>query len=281
MRKCFTAVVALGVLLGFAAAKVQAQTPGTLHVILVGDTLDDRLGTGIVTALAAWTERFKEIETKIAPFKTQLYVLKGTQCSNSDITATCNSLKVGANDAVMYLHQSHGFYNKKEQTDIWPALWVERQGNKQNIELVTIYQRLAAKNPRLLIVAADCCNSYTDNAHVPKKDPVSLDMDLSAAQYKALFVTSRGTYLASGSKVGSVSWFNNRGGFFTVALQTEIWNAANRDMTGVPTWDSIFTTVCGRDLTKGQSIGADTWMMADQAVGYALPRNQFSQFQKK
>lgn len=157
-----------------------------------------------------------------------LQILKDHKCSSTAIKATCNAMKVDPTDAVFFWYNGHGFISPKEQASNWPALYLEYQGDKTNLELASIYQMRIAKKPRLLLVSADLCSSFSTDGHVPKLVPVGRGKeDRSAQQYTQLFVVSQGAYIASGSQKGLPTWTGPNGSYYTMAMRAEVYNTAH------------------------------------------------------
>ncbi len=244
--------------------------PPAIHLIIVGDTLTTELG--VENDLKRWCREFYEIKnnTGIVPsivlLASETETLKDRAQSIQDLTGTqvlkidtsvqevlnqCDQLSINSDDAVVFYYGGHGFRTDQVQGK-WPAMQLHQMqdGRKRRagLPLKQVFDKLSAKNPRLLLVIADCCNDWLPVEIAPPLAYAYEGLVNHEKFYKKLYLDSRGHYLASGCKEGQKSRSNSDvGGFFTNSFfsQVEKDTIYIEDSPYIvePTWDSIFTAI--------------------------------------
>lgn len=233
-----------------AAVGIILLAPGntiasTLYAVIAADTRDASIGTTVSVDLKRVTEELKLIVDYTG------LTLARTDC---DFTADWVITAVNAlpamtdDDVVLFYYSGHGFRMASMDTP-WPALYVDGKG----VLLSEVYTAIKAKNPGLLLVLGDCCNSYVSEGGVALV-PVNRDalpQAIVAEHYKTLYLKSKGSYIASGCSKGEYSYCNtNVGGYFTDSLLHKMWDEIYTD--GDPAWDSIFANVTSTALGGGK-----------------------------
>ncbi|TGN20968.1 caspase family protein [Leptospira idonii] len=217
----------------------------TLHFLVMADTHDETIGKSVKKDF----KNLKDLAQKIASntgMTLNLTAYEGNDFSLKNANRAINSISPDQNDAVIVYISAHGFRERDSATK-WPNIYFPEG---EYLEENDIYKRLAKKKPRLLIVLADVCNSYTDDdGSVPNVIPRSLN-DKEAENYTTLFVNSKGAIVASSSKPGQASIAESKGGSYTLAVLNALKNAVKS--SSPPRWADIMKT-SGKPIGSGSS----------------------------
>jgi len=208
----------------------------TLHAILVGDTNDQSIGRSVETDLSNFNKLLRSIEenTGLAVQKTTVTGGElGRGKGRDTVLQKLQNLTVaGGQDLVIFLYSGHGGRMSTKQTK-WPSLGVEGVSTSPDrlLDLDLVFDELQKKNPRLLIVLADACNSVID---VQRSFEKNTEL---AESYRKLFLGYQGTIIASSSKMGQYSYGNPEvGGLFI----RQWLDSLNKNLaTANPTWEGL------------------------------------------
>lgn len=205
--------------------------PATMHVIFVINTADK--GIGCENDLKNWESLIPEIRTHTG-LKIETHYLKDSKWSDSDVTREISQLKPAPDDVVLFYYSGHGFRFQEGQKDEWP--WLALQDSSKS--LYSVYSSLYQKKARLLLVIADCCNSYCPGSPPKVEAKAKVADGIISENYKNLFVTGKGAVLASGCIPGQYSWGGDPdGGAFTSTLLKNIRLSVRGEKS---TWKQIF-----------------------------------------
>lgn len=222
------------IVLGLLAAPVGAAD---LHFILVAETNDPAIGTidDLVNA-RAWAETIAA-NTGLA--------LNLQTCAGDDVTLlrvsqVVNNLDVTSDDVVYFYYSGHGGNPDHRK---WPVMYFLSSiaSGGGGVAFDDVVTALQAKGPRLLIVLADCCNNYFDEAgrYAPRFDAGSPN-PLEIENFRRLFVDFEGTVLASGSSPGEYSLGGEGfGGLFTNTFM-DVFMGLARTRSDL-TWDEVLS----------------------------------------
>lgn len=259
------------------------ETPAAIHMIIVGDISESKMGVEV--DLKRWCREFYEIKNHtgttpsvvlfcdandaIQDRSDSIEAITGSTVLKTDksvdaVLKACDDLVINPNDTVIFYFGGHGF-RTDEVVGKWPAILLHKNVDgwpkKTGVPLTRIFKKLSAKNPRLLLVMADCCNDWRP---VPIAPPVALGWETPVPRdlsYKKLFLESKGHYLASGCLQNQKSRSDAKvGGYFTSQFFDSLEvNAVDATSTGTSSssWDSIFTSVSKVKLWKSPENAAD------------------------
>ncbi len=174
-----------------------------LHFFLLCDTLDPSIGTptDLVNA-QAWAQTIAD-NTGLTLRMNALY---GTNLTAANAKAALNTVQPAEDDTVFFLYSGHGGNPGSLK---WPIFYFLSDPNtmpdEQRLSFDQVVQILRPKNPRLLFILADACNSFPNQSgHWPPTAPVPTDPAVTQA-FIDLFVGFRGEVLTSASKPGQYS----------------------------------------------------------------------------
>ncbi len=205
----------------------------TMHAIFVINTEDK--GIGCEYDMKNWETLLPEIK-KYSGMTITTHYLKDKNWSETAVNKKIAQIKPGADDVVLFYYSGHGFRFQQGQKDQWPYLALQ-EGVKS---LQTIYTELYKKNPRLLIVVSDCCNSFCPGSPPKVQSRAAISETKIAENYKILFLKSKGAIIASGCTPGQYSYGGAPdGGAYTSTLLKNIKLSVRGDNSS---WKQIFET---------------------------------------
>lgn len=227
-------------------ASVGASRAAEVHFIVAADTLDESIGESVKIDARRVAFEMEKVE-KYTSLKVRRRVIAGEQLTRDNVLNAVQSVQCSQEDVVFFYYSGHGF-RLQNMGDRWPAISLRQQ---QGVETSRLYNILSSKNPRLLLVIADCCNNVIPDGviNLSRAKP-DLDSPAARSAYQSLFERSRGGIIASSSQPGQVSQGNNRdGGLFTVQFVSSLQTWLSNDSA---TWSQIFRVAC-REIHLGQS----------------------------
>lgn len=241
----------------------------TLHALLIGDSHDDELGEAIIEDLNRMHKAIKKISNITGLDKNEIRLM-GNKATRQQVVETLELLKIASDDVVIVYFTMHG-YRSKNKSSRWPDLFfgVDNAG----VDLNYFSAIVEEKNPRLLIVLADCCNAYVSPGEISstwRKKNISRSKSLRrkaiASNYQRLFLNTCGTIIASGSQPGEPSYGSDEeGSLFTLAFVEVLEEAVNDEDRA--SWQSIFDEI--EEYIENESID-DEDMDEPQTPQYLL-----------
>ena len=138
-----------------------------------------------------------------------------------------------------FYYSGHGYNNKQDK---WPTFAL----NDGYLWMTDVVRELKKKNPKLLMVVGECCNSYMDSDNLPS----IRNNSLSSSNCKKLFRDFQGrkTILMSSSIQGQLSWSSlTKGSLHGICFRNAFYKFAN-SANANPSWNSILEET--KRLTK-------------------------------
>jgi hypothetical protein len=224
-------------------------TKSTLYLIQVTNSMDATLGLGFYEnhkmikslfsdAAATCNINFKSIE------------VMGADYSKANVIKTIADFNPGPNDIVIFYYSGHG-YRYDDQTSDWPRMCLSNTyQTKEELHAASlsldddVYKPLAAKNPHLLLVIGECCNTSVGTTPSMKDPNVQMVqggyiMDPNAV--KSLFKQSGKLLLATSKPYESTWYYQTIGGCFGNNFVSAISKETNFTNTNSSVnWKSIF-----------------------------------------
>lgn len=152
----------------FAAAAVQgsvaAQTP-QLHFLGIADTEAKGVGEHVEAALSRTTSAM--LGQMPSQRRKEHAALIGPQCNIETIKETVQALPVAKGDTVIVYYAGHGAFDKTNGTLFMP----ERNPGKA-LRMRSVMEWVKHKEPHLLIMLVDCCQTPVSGDAVKKKQMV-------------------------------------------------------------------------------------------------------------
>jgi hypothetical protein len=235
-------------LCGFNVARAQ-----TIHAILVTDTLDGSIGTGISENRQNLKSFLLNVQSLTGLDVTTTEV-SGAEFNCKSIVSALNDLTLSADDTVLFYYSGHGSRENSSQTK-FPEFDCRRTMDPDIMGLSKAVVSIQAKRPRLIIAIADTCNEiepFPTPAEAASAAPPAADRKAALLH---LFKDYSGSLTISGAILGEYSWYmtagSSLGGFFTNQLLKAINQNINNNGSNVR-WESIAT-----DATKPIYVPAD------------------------
>lgn len=206
----------------------QTLYAATLHLVLVGDTNDNKIGKSVNLDIGEM-EKFMGV----VRVNTNL-VLKQTKLVGADLSknkgykAVRNAvlnLSVNNDDVVVFYYSGHGGRFESDKSR-WPSLAVEGVYTRSEylLPLDWVVKTLQDKKPRFFMAIADACNSIVGSARY-SRTPSTRG---AANAFQKLFLGYKGHIIASGSIPKQYSFGEpSSGGLFTNQLMAALSNAVN------------------------------------------------------
>lgn len=193
-----------------------------LHVILTADLSAYKIERAIKKDLERMEKEIKTI-AKFTGLKLKEKVFVGKKTDPEDLIDHLRDLQVGQDDVIFFYFSGHGFRMDQSSNCPWPILAFEKSG--VGIQFEEIASFLKAKNARLTLIFADCCN-HAISFKYPKKSlsesdemfQKSLKIKLKE-KYCKLFLEPSGLLVVSSAQAGEYSYTSNiDGSLYTIAL---------------------------------------------------------------
>lgn len=228
----------------------------TLRAIIVADISDKWIGRGDAVDRDNMEALITEIAEAIKlPPDIQVINLEGESITAGgqrgrgyeQVTAAVSNLTVQPDDIVIFFYSGHGLASERRKDWAWPRLAVEGQFSAQLLEMSWVQEELWEKNPRLLFVIADACNSEIEAPSNISGDVKGVGSD----GYMKLFMGYKGYLLASSSSRGEASIATNGGGLFTRKLIGELKREAGFGQTAK--WEAIIKRLDGISVSNDDS----------------------------
>lgn len=229
----------------FAALTVEAAT---LHVLLMADTNDRKIGTSVRADLNNVARQVDEIVrfTNMTLNKTEL---TGNQLVTRRAMGWADQLSVSRDDAVIVYYSGHGFRRRNKRTK-WPFLSLE----DSSLDFFHLVTAVKEKRPRFFLAISDSCNNFIDRSVGPVTSKSS--RSIQAGNYQKLFLTSKGTVIATAASPGQFAWGGSSGGAFTLQFLNRL-DGIVRGPSRNATWKNLMqkaTVATGSGRTRQKPV---------------------------
>jgi tetratricopeptide (TPR) repeat protein len=220
------------VILHFSSLSLKAQS---LHLITPFALRDREIGKDAQSNL-----RSLEVQAEYISQYTGLHLKKySLDFSKSSMVEFMNNFTCSTNDVILFYFLGHGF-RYENQTSPFPTLFfnndkdivrngesIEDAFNKNSIGTQIIKNTLKSKNPRLLIVFSDACNSEESISEPIYDKGVYLGSTSSIPKfitdrYKDLFMNVAGDITISSSSPGEKSINISKGSIFSQCVDISL-----------------------------------------------------------
>lgn len=230
--KILVCLLAIGLML--PAQGVFAQVRPTLHMFIIGDNSDGRIGA-VVDFTKMQTHIAKIAE--LADMNLKPYYWQSSDLKVETLTQTLENLSCGTNDVVWFYYTGHGHNG---ENSLFGAFSLKDNANEAvSCSLDVIAAKIAARNPRLSLIMFDACNYQgTANQVYVNRNP---NIYLEKERYTKLLRKAKGQLKASSNTAGSqkYSYGNSTdGGIFTNRFLQMFYDATIGDINEAD-WEKI------------------------------------------
>jgi hypothetical protein len=204
----------------------------TLHLIVVADTTDPKIGRSVAIDSENMQEFFKSVAAQSnGKLKFRKQVLEGYAITNRNLIQAIENTTIYSKDVIVFSYSGHGF-RRHTTASKWPMMNTKGSAT----DFAQVIAKIKAKQPRQFIALADCCNNFIDRA--PEALSFRAVRELSAEAIKCMFVDSNAEIAASGSEPGQFSYGNDSiGGFFTSSFLKNLEEAL---VSQSCSWKTVF-----------------------------------------
>ncbi len=261
----------------------------SLHVILVGDSLNDQDPTGFEGGIDLWRREAKKIAAYTG-LELEGVIFEGHHCRVEHVMSYIEELKVEPDDIVILYFAMHGS-RTKEKNNRWPDLSFSL--DQQKIDFNLFNDLLREKNPRLFLSIADSCNNIVTTRATgnPANHPalaaeeeenrqaftntssftsllVKSTSDELLAKYKRLFLDHSGSIIISTSSPGQFSIKHClTGGVFTTQL---IETFRKKEPPAAIHWNHLLSDVTRQTTHKVESLKTELDLEESQIPQFEL-----------
>lgn len=197
----------------FSAIAITQLEAAQLHVLLVGDTLDETLRKSLKKDLSNMKNEVVTI-AKETNLNLNLKMLQGSAATPENILNHLMGMAITPADVVIVYYTGHG-YRAASKDNVWPTLYYTSSDSGIDFDLTN--QIVLSKKPRLFLSIADCCNNVIPDMWAPNEHQMSvLTKGKNTQAYKKLFLNSTGFIIISSCIVGQYSIaYDQKGGLYT------------------------------------------------------------------
>jgi len=180
-------------------------------------------------------------------YKIVRYVYNGSNCTKSNLMKVVNSIQTNANDVIVFYYSGHGTHAPGQSNDEFPQLLLNSRYEGDFVPARIVAEQLNKKPHGLLLILTDCCNNIV-NGVTPKStlsqlQTTTIAKSSEAANYKRLFMESKGIIMATGCKLGQTSIAIKDGGLFSICFWDKLYAECSKGNN--PSWQNIL-----RETTK-------------------------------
>ena len=225
---------------GFAQSKI--------HMALFCDTNDEKIGESMLTDVEIYKQLMNDVAQALMQQGVQAdaRIFTGDDCSPSCARDYVRNLSCRG-DVVFFVYSGHGGRSHDDDKESnFPRMCFG--SNTDLVKVVDIVNTIKSKQPRLIVMVSDCCNSYYDRRISTESMMAGYNAG-SGDGLRALFLNQTGVACITAASPGEYGWCTRDGGYLTVNLMDAIYKACN--MTS-PTWDAIFKEA--RDKTYNMTV---------------------------
>ncbi len=211
---------------------LSAMTFGAdLHFIVLADTLAEGIGTeDDLDNAQSWAQDIADNTGLRLVFRQ----LSGNNLTIDQTRNLLSNLQVASDDVVYFYYSGHG---GNPGDSIWPTLYFTSSTSwGDEVSFDEVVETLRPKNPRLLIVMTDCCNSYMDSGY-PAFRPLPFG-SADQQSFRHLFLDFQGTVLVTGCAPGEYSLGGpGQGGVFSYNFMESFYDLARSGQ--MVTWETL------------------------------------------
>ena len=216
------------------------QAESRIHVLLVGDTNDPKIGPSAAVDLDNLASLFRELVPD--PQQLQMQILRGDDVNKANILRTINIFRPAADDAFVFIWTGHGAYNNVGHYFCLPG-----GDGLYRADVVTAMRLLG---PRLVVVLSGSCNEVSQAAvqrvyrpHICIYPVIDDKPQRISPIAEELFLKPRGIVDINGASEGELAFGNSqRGCSFIYPLRNYLRENSGRRIS----WQTLVSDVTPR-----------------------------------
>lgn len=236
--KRYTLIVVMSLLYGLCTF-----ADNVVHVVVVGDTNDEKIGTAVKTDLRLFDSFVNDLKTLALSngYVLKTYTLTGNKCSPQSVNEAIKGLDA-RNDVIIFYYSGHGGRSHSDDaTTRFPRMCLGSSYADQWIKVSDALNRFRSKEPKFILMITDCCNSYYDR----KRTTESVTMFKAPNGSKVLrklFFESTGYASITGASPGEYGWCTQDGAYLTLSFLSLLGQVVSADDSSI-TWQQFLQYV--------------------------------------
>lgn len=195
-----------------------------VKIFVFGDTNDASIGQSVATDIKSYKKLAADIKAAVKKdnVSTTLDVYSGDNCSYSKLDAYLNNLSC-EDDIVIFIYNGHGGRSHKDDSK-YPRMCLASHYESNWMKISDLNDRLRKKNPRLMVVVTDCCNSYYDRKGGDNESAYGASYNSSDGEgLRHLFLHFTGEVCITAASPGEYGWGTNQGGLLSLSFMDAIY----------------------------------------------------------
>jgi hypothetical protein len=236
------------------------QRDSRIHLILVANTTDKKIGINGASDIKKMEETFTLIEEYLGNKEMKVIRIEGERFNKKNVEQVLkDSLNPKPNDMVVFYYTGHGFRKPgKDSIRPYPFLdFTTKEGAdyfKESLNIEDIFMQIKSKGARFNLVLSDCCNADYENVlRILGLDPNkrSSQMDWSIDHIGKLFVSpQKQSILATAAGKNQLASTNPKlGAFYTNYFLEAMQAMFDRNAKNI-SWNQIFETARSKTIYK-------------------------------
>lgn len=235
---------------------------GKIRTIILADTRDKEIGCGIQTNVAVTLDITSQIAAclgMVDDFEDPIQMV-GFKCNRDELRRQLASFHCSSDDVVLFFYFGHGARSPQDKSK-FPQMQLKDEKDNftdaTHVPIEEVKDILLSKNPRLLIVMGDCCNSELSTL-TPKTNSLVTSADGSSEydprlkkMLQRLFLESEGYVITTGSTAGESGWYciskdrsntcsyENSYGYFTINFWGTLASCTDANIT----WEKMMRSI--------------------------------------
>lgn len=188
-----------------------------LKIIIFGDTNDPKIGLSVATDIKSYKKIAADIKDAVKNdgVSTTLEVFSGDNCSYRKLDAYLDNLSCKG-DIVFFIYNGHGGRSHNDESK-YPRMCLASHYESNWMKVSDLNNRLREKDPRLMIVVTDCCNSYYDRRSGNNESSYGIsNNNIQGEGIRHLFLNYIGEVCMTASSPGEYGWGTSQGGILSL-----------------------------------------------------------------
>jgi hypothetical protein len=238
-----------------------------LRVLVFGDTNDSSIGQSVATDIDAYKKLVLNVKAAVEPegVKTTFDVFSGDNCSYDKLNEYLEDFSCNG-DIVLFIYNGHGGRSHKDESK-FPRMCLGSNYESKWMKISDLNDKLRNKNPRLMVVVTDCCNSYYDRRGDDNESAYGITSNQSNGDgLRQLFLHYKGEVCITAASPGEYGWGTTQGGMLSLNFLDVIYkfdakgNSAN--------WNDFMRVVTENTYNNSLEFYNNRWISNTQRPVY-------------
>lgn len=218
---------------------VEASKKTTVHLFLVGDTLDPQIGKDVIHDIKEFQTKIKNSLAYCPEISLKATLIAGKDLTGNNVVNNLKKLTINPQDAIIFYYGGHGYnHDKENKKSDFPTMKMLK--NDLSLEAIHNYF-VQTKKPRFSLVMGDLCNTIEPKRPKKNKEPLLMAQrrpPIEKENIERLFKYAKGHILSTSSTYDQYSVSINGSGAFSQTFFT-VFDQAIIGMYGPTDWKII------------------------------------------